>query len=148
MKPVYQILFQVKSDLINLPYVLSKFETIKQPWIANKDWLKCQLALAEGFTNTVRHAHCCHPSETLIDIDIKINFEQIVIKIWDYGKPWNLLEQILLEQKKEEEETLVVGGKGILLMYAIADELRYDCMKDDRNCLMIKKIIIPKKKDY
>ncbi|MBL1211004.1 ATP-binding protein, partial [Geminocystis sp. GBBB08] len=63
MKPSQYTYFQVKTDLIYLEEVLLQFESVKQDWIRQKDWLQCQLALAEGFTNAVRHAHRNKPLE-------------------------------------------------------------------------------------
>lgn len=60
------ISFRVKSDLIYLKEVLSRFETLRQEWISEKDWLQSQLALAEAFTNAVRHAHKNKPPKLLL----------------------------------------------------------------------------------
>ena len=57
MKAVKQISFVVPSDLLCLGEVLGKYEEVKPEFINQRVWLECQLALAEGFTNAVRHAH-------------------------------------------------------------------------------------------
>ena len=152
MKPSSQIFFQVKSDLVYLEEVLLKFEKVKKNWIQSKDWLQCQLALAEGFTNAVRHAHSHKSSETIIDIEIVLNPQEMIIKIWDYGKPFQFKQiydqqnMILSERQsrnltdcKTNERRLKVGGRGVEILHKIADELRYDHLPDHRNCLLIKK---------
>ncbi|MFM7791814.1 MAG: ATP-binding protein, partial [Microcystis panniformis] len=45
-----KISFQVDSDLRSLDTVLKYFEQLEPAGIPKKDWLQCQLALAEGFT--------------------------------------------------------------------------------------------------
>ncbi|BAQ65160.1 ATP-binding protein [Geminocystis sp. NIES-3709] len=138
MKVSQKIHFQVKTDLIYLQEVLEKFDSVKQDWVNQKDWLQCQLALAEGFTNAVRHAHKDKPSDTPIDIEIKVTEAEINIKIWDYGQPFQLTS---LDKKKSSD--LAGGGRGIEILQKIADELEYDHQSDDRNCLLIKKNLLP-----
>lgn len=136
------ILFSVKSDLAHLGEVLSKFETIKKKdWIENKDWLECQLALAEGFTNAVRHAHFDKSSDTLIKIEFFWNTEEILLKIWDYGKPFDLDINAVNKAQNLAREELGIGGRGIEIMLKVADELRYEHFSDHRNCLVIRKKI-------
>ncbi|BAQ61377.1 serine-protein kinase RsbW [Geminocystis sp. NIES-3708] len=138
MKVSQKIFFQVKTDLIYLEEVLHRFDTMKQDWINEKDWLQCQLALAEGFTNAVRHAHKNRPSETPIDLEINVTPEEIKIKIWDYGQPFQLIP-IPVSKTISSLEELASGGRGIEILQKIADELKYDHLPDNRNCLLIKK---------
>jgi len=67
-----KISFQVDSDLRSLDTVLKYFQQLEPAGIPQKDWLQCQLALAEGFTNAVRHAHRHLPPEIPIEIEIEI----------------------------------------------------------------------------
>ncbi len=136
LKVFHHISFKVKSDLIYLKDVLSQFESVKQGWICEKDWLQCQLALAEGFTNAVRHAHKNKPPETLIEIEISLSREEITIQVWDYGQPFQL--ESLQERLKHQQE-LATGGRGIEILQKIADNLSYDRTPDNRNCLVIRK---------
>jgi len=85
-----KISFQVDSDLKSLDSVLKYFEQFKQAGIPQKDWLHCQLALAEGFTNAVRHAHRHLPPEIPIEIEIEITRSQMEIRIWDRGYAFDL----------------------------------------------------------
>ena len=138
------IFFQVNSDLNNLEFVLSQFESVKQCWIPTKPWLECQLALAEAFTNAVRHAHCNQPIDTLIDIEILVNETAIVIKIWDYGQPFDLIQAINVKVNSDcppDPFNLSIGGRGLTIINKVADKLSYDRLEDDRNCLMIYKTI-------
>ncbi|MGI0482983.1 ATP-binding protein [Geminocystis sp. CENA526] len=132
--------FQVKTDLTYLKEVLRQFDAIKQDWVNQKDWLQCQLALAEGFTNAVRHAHKNKPVETPIDIEISVSQEEINIRIWDYGQPFQLTSIV---KKISHSSDLAGGGRGIEILQKIADELSYDHHPNDRNCLLIKKKLLP-----
>ena len=118
----------------------------KKDWICNEDWLECQLALAEGFTNAVRHAHCDKPPDTLIEIEFFWNSEEIILKIWDYGKPFDLDADTISKAQNRDLEEFAIGGRGIPIMLKVADELRYEHFSNNRNCLLIrKKIISPMK---
>ncbi len=132
-----QISFQVQSNLLYLEQVLAQLEQINEPWVSKKDWLQCQLALAEGFTNAVRHAHKALPEDVKITIDITLTKEQIKLQIWDYGPPFDLESFVASQHKKKYN--LSTGGRGIEILQKIADHLSYLRTEDDRNCLLIVK---------
>lgn len=85
---------QVPSSLDSLAKVLSWFDQLYQSFIPKSVWLRCQLALAEGFTNAVRHAHQGLSSDLQIDLEVTILDRQIEIRIWDFGAPFDLMKYI------------------------------------------------------
>ena len=66
---------------------------------------QCKLAVVEGFTNAVRHAHKDLPRETPIDLEITVFNESLEIKIWDRGKPFDF--QAKLKEKLLEKSPLI-----------------------------------------
>ncbi|MDA0672761.1 MAG: ATP-binding protein [Cyanobacteria bacterium] len=100
-------------------------------WIGDRfDYLN--LALAEGFTNAVRHAHGQLPPETPIDIEVSVQPDRIDIQIWDRGQPFD--PNGLTEP---EPGTLSsTGGYGWFLLRRATDEVNY-YRRRDRNCLAI-----------
>jgi serine/threonine-protein kinase RsbW len=132
-----QTLFRVKSDLKSLEEVLFHLGKIYQSWIPKKDWSQCQLALVEGFTNAVRHAHKMISSEVLIEIQLTLTEENLEIRIWDYGPPFNLDTFIQNLREKEGDES--EGGRGIQILQKISNHLSYIRTYDNRNCLLIVK---------
>ncbi|WP_069791586.1 ATP-binding protein [Cyanobacterium sp. IPPAS B-1200] len=136
MKAVKQISFVVPSDLLCLGEVLGKYEEVKPESINQRVWLECQLALAEGFTNAVRHAHKNLPPETIIEIEIIINPSNLEIKIWDQGNPFNLISS---QESNSKDNQLKTGGRGIEILEKVADELKYEHHPNNRNCLTIKR---------
>ncbi|WP_035985334.1 ATP-binding protein [Leptolyngbya sp. KIOST-1] len=92
------------------------------------------LALTEGFTNAVRHAHAHLPPETGIDIDLALDTDQVEIRIWDYGDPFN--PELLPEPQPGE---LLESGYGWFLLRRLADKVTYYRSQDGRNCLSIVK---------
>ena len=147
-----QLSFQVNSELKALDQVLANFSRLHQPSIPTKDWLQCQLALAEGFTNAVRHAHQGLPPEVPIQIEISIEPQAVEIRIWDYGPPFNL-EDFLKQQGRARGHGADTGasplhdkqmsehGQGLIILGKISTHLSYTRTQDNRNCLHIVKQI-------
>lgn len=100
------------------------------------DWViaytdRLMLALTEGFTNAVRHAHAKLPPETSILIDFVLASDRVEIRIWDYGDPFN--PELLPEPKPGE---LLDSGYGWFLLRRLADHVTYQRVQN-RNCLSI-----------
>jgi serine/threonine-protein kinase RsbW len=125
----------VTTDLGALAQVLSWFDQFCHPPIPHLVWLQCQLILAEGFTNAVRHAHVNFDPETPIDIEVTMFEDAMEVRIWDRGKPFNL-EQALANMPKEVDKN-AEGGRGLKLMQRMADTLKYVREADERNCLWV-----------
>lgn len=133
MKNISQI--QVKSDLTYLSQVLSWFDQLNQSEIPKAVWIQCKTAIAEGFTNAVRHAHREKSSETSIDIEVIIQVNRLEIQIWDQGAAFNLEQK--LETLSEVVNKNSIGGRGLHLLKQLADHLSYTRTSDGRNCLLI-----------
>ncbi len=128
---------QVPSDLEALDQVLSWFDQFNRPGMPRKVLLECQLALAEGFTNAVRHAHQGLPSDTPIEIEVMLLPQCIEIRIWDWGSPFDL--EGMLQRLGQGIDLQAGGGRGIIILQKIADKLSYTRTDDCRNCLFIMK---------
>lgn len=137
MKVIEQALLQFPTDLKALDHVLSWFNQLHRPSIPRKVWLQCELALAEGFTNAVRHAHKGLSIDTLIDIEVILLPNRLEIRIWDSGASFDL-EQRFRDTSKTVSPSST-GGRGIDILQKIADQLSYTRTEDNRNCLLIVK---------
>ncbi len=129
----------VQSDLAVLNQVQKWFEVFFVRHTSGFYWPEekfygLNLALAEGFTNAVRHAHHELPPETPIEIDLALWEDRIEIRIWDWGKPFNP-DQV----KEPEPGTLQEGGYGWFLLRRLTDRVAYERTQDGRNCLLIVK---------
>lgn len=134
----YQDHLTVNSKLTVLNSVQKWFETFwlqHDPLVArqNHQLHRLNLALAEGFTNAVRHAHSGLSVETSIDIEVALHDDHMEIQIWDWGQPFD--PTALTEPKPG---TLQEGGYGWFLLRRLADEVSYD-RQGQRNCLRIVK---------
>jgi len=128
----------VTSDLANVREVQTWFTSIphqRDPefaWVDEQIMPLC-LALIEGFTNTVRHAHAHLPPETPIEIDVSFCPDRIEIRIWDHGFPYEIGKI-----QAPDPDTYPEGGFGWSIIEKITDQLSYERF-DDRNCLFLMK---------
>ena len=132
---------QVNTGLNGLSWVLSWFAQLYDSRIPTSVWIRCQLALAEGFTNAVRHAHNGKPADLPVDIQVSVFDEFVEIKIWDWGDPFDLEAKI--KNISQTVDLAASGGRGLKLMKDIGDSLGYVRMADGRNCLSIVKNYTP-----
>ncbi|MDX2213256.1 MAG: anti-sigma regulatory factor [Oculatellaceae cyanobacterium bins.114] len=126
---------RTNTDLHALAQVLAWFDQFNHSTIPHSVWLQCQLALAEGFTNAVRHAHKGQPSDTVIDIEVVVLEGCLEIRIWDFGAGFDLEKTLARLSKDVNHEA--EGGRGLKLMHRMADVLSYTRTPDQRNCLLI-----------
>ncbi len=137
MELIKKTMRQFPSDINALDKVLSWFEEMNRPFIPQKVWLQCQLALAEAFTNAVRHAHKnCSPDVT-VEIEVTLLPQYLEIRIWDFGLPFDLEKQ--LKNVPETVNEKAEGGRGLRILHQIADELSYTRTDRNRNCLLLVK---------
>ena len=135
MKVLRSIKIEVPSDLNALDQVLSQFNQVYQDFIPLRDWLQCRLALAEGFTNAVRHAHKNLPADIPIKIEVLLQEKAIEIKIWDYGSAFDL-HRFIAETSRKHADWLA-SGRGIPILNKISDRLEYYRTENEQNCLTI-----------
>jgi serine/threonine-protein kinase RsbW len=133
---------QVETDMKALTSVLEWWENIVLPGLpADFPWpWQGGLIIAEGFTNVVRHAHQNLPPTTLIDLEVKLFADYLEIRIWDRGQPFKL-EAILHSRMQQQHNLDSEGGRGLVFMYKLTDDLRYIRTDDLRNCLVMRKNI-------
>ena len=137
MSILKKIQFKVDSNLQELESVLSQFNQIYDNVIPDRDWLKCKLAVAEGFTNAVRHAHKnLHPT-TPIAIEAVLKPTNLAIYIWDLGDRFDLDRYI--KEKLATNKDWIVSGRGVAILTQIADRLEYQPIDNRGNCLLIVK---------
>ena len=132
-----QSTYEAKTDPKALKGVLAWFDGFHELPIPQEDWLQCQLALIEGFTNAVRHAHKGLSAETPIAIAVIITDTFLDMRIWDHGPGFDF--QAMLDQKLKTTTSDSEGGRGLRIMYRVADVVEYARTSDQRNCLHIRK---------
>ncbi|MGB2924633.1 MAG: rhodanese-like domain-containing protein [Limnothrix sp.] len=135
-----QYQFHVASDLTLLDQVLAQCSQInRNDLIPLHDWMQCQMAIAEGFTNAVRHAHGESRKNCPVTIGLCLYPHRLDIRIWDHSDSTFDLERHLAHLDPHLNEH-ASGGRGFIILNKIADTLsyRYDAEKK-QYCLLIKK---------
>lgn len=106
--------------------LINRFSHLSEPprftpsFLSGEPFDQLNLALAEGFTNAVRHAHENLPSSTPILIECEIQPHQIEICIFDQGEPFD--PDSLIEP---QPGTLREGGYGWFLLRRLVDRVTY-----------------------
>ncbi|MBI4784159.1 MAG: ATP-binding protein [Oscillatoriophycideae cyanobacterium NC_groundwater_1537_Pr4_S-0.65um_50_18] len=125
---------RAKTDLSELVRVLTWFDEFTQSSLPETTFMQCQTLLAEGFTNAVRHAHQSKAIDLPIDLELQLSEQQIEMRIWDYGEPFDLLQKV--KSLPEKVDTNSTGGRGLKLLEQIADGFSYR-RDNQRNCLVM-----------
>jgi serine/threonine-protein kinase RsbW len=102
---------QLNTDINAVAQVLSWLEQLDPLPVPEAVLPQCKLAVVEGFTNAVRHAHKNLPRETPIEIEITVFNERLEIKIWDCGKPFDF--QAKLKEKLQESPFSLSEGNSL-----------------------------------
>jgi serine/threonine-protein kinase RsbW len=135
---LHQSTLTTQTRLKQLDPVLAWFNASYSPEIDSKTWIQCELALAEGFTNAVRHAHEGLATMTPIELEVLRYGDRIEIRIWDHGPPFDL-EACLNKVNAQAGNSSGGGGRGIAILQKIADHLSYQRTEHQQNCLLIVK---------
>jgi serine/threonine-protein kinase RsbW len=128
-------ILRAETDLAELSRILIWFDEFARPALTESLTMQCQTLLAEGFTNAVRHAHQSQAIELPIEIEVTLSETEITIRMWDYGRPFDLMGK--LNSLPTHTDPNSAGGRGLKLIERLADWIGYDRSEGDRNCLVI-----------
>lgn len=128
---------RVPTDLSALARVLEWFDGLDSPAVPQRIWLQFKTALAEAFTNAVRHAHKDEASDLYVEVHFEQTAEFLLLQVVDWGPPFDLEGK--LQALPDTMDLHATGGRGLRLMQCIADRLEYTRLDDRRNCLSLVK---------
>ena len=109
-QPTQKFSLQLNSDIKAVAEVLSWLEQLDPLPIPVAVLHQCKLAVVEGFTNAVRHAHKNLPRSTPIDLEITVFNERLEIQIWDRGKPFDFKAKLKEALPEESPFSLSEGN--------------------------------------
>lgn len=138
---------RVETDLNAVSQVIQWFEQFNRSPLVYDLWVQGRIALIEGLTNAVQHAHKALPQETPIDLAVKISSNKIEICVWDEGPAFDL-EALLSQIDQQHPDPLTREAHwGGVLMKKLRNKycwtIRYTCPADStshRNCLFMQKV--------
>lgn len=97
-----------------------------------------ELAVDEACTNIVEHAYYGLPGQS-IQLRVEVDHETIMVRLLDRGKAFTFDERALPEQSQLSSFT--PGGRGLFLMHALLDEVRYRRTPEGQNELVLVKTL-------
>lgn len=143
---IYRASLQTQSDLKSIDEVLAWFERFKQDKLQPDLWMQAKIALIEGFTNAVRHAHRDLPTTTPIDLEATLRSDALEIRIWDQGKAFDLASLLDTVEQKYPDPLEHDAHWGGTIMKKLKDKhcwkIQYVCPTQPelgRNCLWMQK---------
>lgn len=86
--------------------------------------IEVQVAVSEACTNVIHHGYS-RDANGIIDISCFPSDNKCIIKLRDYGKPFNPL-QVEPPDVKSDLWSRTIGGLGIHLIKNLLDEVRYE----------------------
>jgi serine/threonine-protein kinase RsbW len=140
--PLQKIHLRVNTDLRAVNQVLDWYDQLENLPISKTVLSQCRLALVEGFTNVVRHAHQGLPPETPIELEVTVFNERIEMRIWDNGQPFNLEAKLREMKERDRDGFECEGGRGLAIFLMLADQVTYTRTSDQQNCLLIVKHLL------
>ncbi|MEG4801817.1 ATP-binding protein [Microcoleus sp. ARI1-B5] len=109
---VQNISLEVNTDVNALTRVLEWFDQLKDLSLPDMVWFQFQLALAEGFTNAVRHAHKNLPVATPVQLEITVFNGRLELNVWDCGPRFDFdakLAEIIAADRKRFSDLEVLN---------------------------------------
>ncbi len=95
-----------------------------------------ELAVDEACSNIIEHAYGGFPGES-IQLRVEVEHEIIMVTLLDRGKAFTSYEHSLPEQSQLSSFT--PGGRGLFLMHALLDDVRYRRTPEGQNELVLVK---------
>lgn len=138
---------EVASNLNYLPQILDWFDCQQPAHVPKHLLMELRFAMAEGFTNAVRHAHAHLPSCTPIILELEIASENLELRIWDQGAPFDLSAAFHETQLSRLSPLDRESQWGIIMLMNLQKnydwEIQYTPLQHSGNCLVIRKSINP-----
>ncbi|MGB8698357.1 MAG: ATP-binding protein [Thermosynechococcaceae cyanobacterium] len=140
---------RVETDLDVMSRVVKWFDQFDRPPLTHRLWLEAQIALIEGFTNAVRHAHQHLHETTPIELDVQVSPQFFQLCIWDQGNPFDFelkLQRLhhLINSPDFDPFTHETRWGGIMFLKLRLNygwHISYDRPMVDRNCLRVEKLL-------
>jgi serine/threonine-protein kinase RsbW len=144
---IQQANLQTETDIEAIAIVTEWFAQFQCPPLTQPLWMEAQLALVEGFTNAVLHAHRQLAPKTPIELNAQLYSEFFQLCIWDQGVAYDFEATLHRLQHLTNDVNFAPQEReahwGSILLLKLRNEsgwrISYTRQPDDRNCLLIEK---------
>lgn len=147
MALIHHASLQTETNVEAIATVTEWFNQFQRPPFPKRLWIEAQLALLEGFTNAVFHAHRRLSRQTPIDLEAELFTERFHLQIWDQGASYDLeatfqkLQQLTTDPNFIPQEREAHWGS--ILLLKLRDQfdwqISYTRQEDQRNCFLLEK---------
>jgi serine/threonine-protein kinase RsbW len=135
-----QIEFILPSDFKFLGAVDAAVQDLAREMSCEQDWINdFSTALIEACSNAIEHGNKYSKKKT-VRIVVRLNGRQIVAQIYDQGAGFDYAGYL---SDATPPDPFSERGRGILIMQAFTDELRYKSNSEGGTCLELVKTCEP-----
>lgn len=99
---------------------------------------EAEVSVVEAVNNVIKHAYGNEPGHT-VEVVVTVNQSAVTFEVCDTGRPLERLEVRLPQVDSDDYESLPEGGRGLYIMHAFSDQVRYD-RSGARNVLTLVKL--------
>jgi serine/threonine-protein kinase RsbW len=144
---IQQASLQTETDIDAIAIVTEWFQQFQYPPLSQTHWMEAQLALIEGFTNAVLHAHNQLAQQTPIELNAQLCTDCFQFSIWDYGVAYDFEATLQRLQHLTDDVNFVPQEReahwGSILLLKLRNEcnwqISYVRQPDNRNRLFVRK---------
>jgi len=98
---------------------------------------EAEVSVVEAVNNVIEHAYGNQPGHP-VEVVVTVGEGNITFQVCDHGVPRKRMRVRLPEVNRRNPHTLAERGRGLFIMQAFTDQLRYD-RDGDRNVLTLVK---------
>jgi serine/threonine-protein kinase RsbW len=146
---IEQAAITVDTDLNEISRIAEWYEQFNRHPLSQDLWLEGQIALIEGFTNAVRHAHRHLKHTTPIEINGQFSQAFFQLCIWDCGSPFdfesNLATHSQIISSPDFDPYTREAHWGSIIMLKLRTQcgwqISYQHLQNLRNCLCLVKTL-------
>ncbi|HPN38390.1 MAG TPA: ATP-binding protein [Melioribacteraceae bacterium] len=113
--------------------------TLNEMNFDTQDIAWCEISLREALNNVIKHAYQ-DKIENIINITLKIDNNQIVLTITDFGRSRILIKEAVLEFNPNDIENLPENGFGLYIIENVMDFTEYKTNNGKNIYVMMKKL--------
>lgn len=147
MTLIHHASLKTETNIEAIATVTEWFNQFQRPPFPKRLWIAAQLAMLEGFTNAVLHAHRPLSRQTPIEVEAQLFTERFQLQIWDQGASYDLeatfqkLHQLTTDSSFVPQEREAHWGS--ILLLKLRDQfgwhISYSREEDQRNCFFLEK---------